>query len=191
MTGGGTLLLCVTAMAAGVLSLRAGWGRSRGRLFVAAGWALILTGLGALAAADGAWGLSIAAIVATLTACVVLAQAALASTPPATERAVRTAAPTVLLRPGGAEGVLRRLAVFILVVPVACGASVLVALTFQAATRGAGWLESDSTALGLLLFPIVWAILVTLLMLKPGPKAMLTPLAGTLAAAGALFWIFI
>lgn len=191
MTGGGTLLLCIIAIAAGVLSLRVGWGRPRGRHFVGIGWAAILAGVAVLAARDGAWGLSVGALAAMLTACLVLAHSALVSAAPAKERAARTATPSVLLRSGGAEGLLRRLAVFILVIPVAFGVSVMVALAFQAAARSTGWLEPDSTALGLLVFPIVWTILATMLMLRPGPISMLKPLAGTLAAAGASFWIFI
>lgn len=184
------IFLSAILVAAGILSVRIGWGRRQGGRFVALGWAAVIAGLALLAARDGAWGLAVGAVVATLAASLLLGQAALSSAP-APARNARTAAPSVLLRSGGGVGVLRRLAVFILVIPVGAIASALAALAAQAAARQAGWPESDSTAFGLFAFPVVWAILVTLLMLRPGPKSMLAPLAVTLAASGGLFWIFI
>lgn len=180
----------IAIIVAGIALLRLAWARSWDSARTWTGCIALLAGLILLAAADGAWGIAVGFIAAMVTAFLILARAA-ATSRPAKERPIREAAPTILLRPEGAKGLARRFAVFLITVPGAGVAAGLVALALQALTRAAGWLEADSTTLGLLALPVAWAALAVLLLLQTRPAAMLKPLLGTGFIAGAALWLAI
>lgn len=170
--------------AGGVALLRRGWGAPGGGRWTAAGWALIVAGLVALGVYGGAWGVSVGAIAAMLAAHLLLTRPALAPIARRPERAPRDA--SVTLRPTDARDLLRRLSVFVLVVPGGMAASALAALALQGLARVGGWHEANSVTLGLLMFPVVWSILASIQMTQSGPLRMLATLAWTVLPAGAI-----
>lgn len=182
------LAVPLLAAALGVVLLRFGWGRTGG-VAVGGGWALIFAGLGMLVWGDGAWGLALGTSAAILAALGLLGQAAL-TTPAGRQAPVREPAPSLPLRGDGLRGIGRRVAVFLCVVPAAAATSVLIALAGQALARAAGWHPADSGVAGLVLFPVAWTILATMLLLKDGPlrMALILGLAGL--PAFILYWGF-
>lgn len=180
----------MAAVAAAIVMLWAGWSRAGrgGRPHALCGLLAAVAGLGLLGVGDGAWGVAVGLIAAMLTAFLVLARAAWTS-PPSRERPARDLRPRAVPRAGGAVGVARRVAVFLMTVPGACAAGSLAALALQALARAGGWPEADSTTLGLLAFPVAWAALAVWLLLQARPAAMLAPLLGTGIVAGATLWL--
>ncbi|WP_448501651.1 hypothetical protein [Sphingomonas sp.] len=175
----------------GVGAIRYGWGRTEGRVPVWLGWLAIVTALVWLGAGAGAWGVSVVAIAVMLTAMALLAYAAV--TDPRRKRRPARAADTVTndsgirLRTDGARGLARRFAIFFLVVPAAGATSLLAALAGQSAARAGGWADADSVTLGLLLFPAIWSIVATWLLMHDRPAAMATRLALFAATFAILF----
>lgn len=171
------------AAALGIGLVRTGWG---GRPMLArAGWAVVVLALVALTALAGAWGIAVAATSAMAAALLLLARAGWTA-PVGRARPVR-AAPSVTLPRMRIAGIGRRLAVFVMVVPVGLAASALLAFGVQALTRRSGWAEADSTVLILFLQPVIWAVLASVQMLKTGPAAMIAPTLAC-ALAGLLLW---
>lgn len=173
-------------VAGGVALLRYGWRRTRGAVLAA--WALLVAGLVWLMLGDGAWGLSAGLIVAMLVAWALLGHAALTSPErPRPMRAERE--PSIALRPEGARGVARRLAIFLLSVPFAGLVAGLFALALQASALGAGMSVANATAMALLVFPIGWGVLTLLVLLEERALAMLRMLGIIGAIAGTVFWL--
>jgi hypothetical protein len=173
------LLLAVAAMGL----VRVGWaGRRRG--LPVAGWALAAVALAVLCGEHGAWGLAMGTVAGSVAALALVLHAGW--TAPGKARQPRREPPTVTLPHQPAE-VLRRLAVFVLVVPVALAASMWLAFGTQAAARGAGAGEADATALMLLGAPIYWSILMTWQMTQATPARMVMP-AVAAAGAGTILW---
>lgn len=189
--------MTVTAVAiiaaGGVGALRYGWSHPERRVSVVAGWAAIAIAVLWLGTQEGAWGVSIASIVVMLGAMVPLLYAA-ARDPRRAARPARTGDVAndsgIRLHAGGASGIARRIATFLITVPGAGAASLLVALAGQAAARGAGWHEANSITLGLLLLPVTWAILSLWLLMYDRPAAMLARL-GIAAAPAALIFLLL
>lgn len=178
----------LVAAAFGVLLVRLGWGREDRGLRIGTGWALITVALGALMWRDGAWGLALGTSVATLAAFVALAHAAITaprsrkSTPP------RDAATTVMLHSESWAGLGRRVLVFLLAVPASAAAAMLVALAAQTLARAAGWGEANAGVAGLAAFPVAWAVVTTLVMLRDRVIQMVRIVAVTAIPSAALFW---
>lgn len=188
MSGSEVFIIGVALVAVGIGALRLGWSRARGRLTTPLGWASVGLGLVLLASRDGAWGLAVGGLVGS-TAAFVLVAHAWCSRPAQT--AGRPPRSTLRLHEEGRLHLGRRLLTFLLVVPAAMAVSLAAGLAAQALGRAAGWAEADSTALGLFVFPLAWALLAATMMVRTGPLAMLKPLSGTLAASAILFWIAI
>ncbi|MBL8656193.1 MAG: hypothetical protein JNJ92_02395 [Altererythrobacter sp.] len=175
----------ILAMAGAVLLIRLGWGGRRG--LAAAGWALAAAALGWLTWADGAWGLATGLTAGSIFALLAVAQAGVVS-PARTPR--RAAAVTATAAPMGAvpSDLARRIAVFLLVVPVSFLAALWLALAINAAMKGGAPLEANSVATLLFVQPTAWAALMAWQMVQPRPARMVFQPA-LVAAAGLLIWM--
>lgn len=183
-----TLLLVAVV---GTVALRWGWDapeRARKRLTLV-GWAAIGAALAVLSAHDGAWGLAVGTLPVMLVAFALLAREGLASTAPARAARVAETDPTVHLHARDWRDLGRRVAIFVLSVPVAGLVSLLAGLAFAAAARAGGADESDSIMLALFVTPVVWSVLGVMLLLEDRARAMLRPLAALGAVSGATFWL--
>ncbi|AHE54716.1 hypothetical protein [Sphingomonas sanxanigenens] len=184
--------LMLLAAAVGVLLVRAGWpagARRRGPLLIA-GWGAIAISLIGMGRQDGAWGVTMVALVAMVVAQGALAVAALEKGRKAkAERAPREAEPTVALSPGGWAGLGRRVTIFLLVVPFGAVVAMLFALALLGAVRAAGWHDANSTPLGLLLWPIAWALLATWMLMYETLARIARPLAFVAAPSALALWL--
>jgi hypothetical protein len=178
------LILAVGLSAAGVALLRASWGRRRPAL-TAAAWGALVLGTVLATAMEGAWGITIAWLVATVLAGALLAHAA--ATAPAGRAAGGRDPLTTETWRFQASDVGRRLAVFALVVPLGFAAAQLLAFGAQAAARRAGWAEADSMVLALIGQPIVWTLLASIQITRRGPLRMIAP-ALICAILGTILW---
>jgi len=172
------LALILVAM----LLVRRGWG---GRRAVAlAGWGLAIAALGLLAAEAGAWGIAMGVVAGTAAAMLMLVQAGWTAPAKAYRPARVPASVTVPHRPGD---IAQRFAVFLLVVPVAFAAAMWLAFGVQALARNHGAGAADAATLILFLQPLIWSILMTWQMTRPGPARMIAPPAGV-AVLGTMLW---
>lgn len=183
-----TIALALVAAASGVLLVRLGWGRDGGATRVGLGWALVALGLGVLVWRDGAWGLALGGSVAILAAMVVLSHAAITAPRPRKATPVRDSVTTVALHSESRAALGRRVLVFLITVPGAAAASMLVALAAQTLARAGGWGEANAGVAGLAAFPIAWAIVTTLVMLKDRVTQMAGIVAVVAIPSAALFW---
>jgi hypothetical protein len=174
----GAILGCAGAM----LLVRLGWGGVRGA--AAAGWGLALVALTVLASVAGAWGIA-AGCVAGMAAATGIVLHAAWSAPAKVRRPTREPASITLPRRAG--DFARRVAVFVLVVPVAFVAAQWCAFGMQAFARELGGGDADATVLALFAQPVLWAALMAWQMTRSGPVAMVAPPA-LAAAAGTILW---
>lgn len=172
----------LAAIAAAMLLVRRGWGEDR-RLAVA-GWSLGLAALALLGWAHGAWGLAVGTVAGTAVVAAILLHAAWTS--PAKSRRPERVPPTLVL-PRRWDDLGRRVAVFLLVVPLAFAAAQWFAYGLQALVRGAGAGASDTIVLTLFTQPLVWTILMAVQMTRSGPARMIAAPA-VVALAGTLLW---
>lgn len=186
-----TALMLVVA-AVGVLLVRAGWpakARRRAPLLIA-GWSAIAVSLAVMGWRDGAWGVTMSAVVAMAVAHGALAVAALEKGRKArAERAPREAEPTIALSPGGWRGVARRVTVFLLVVPLGAAVAMLFALALLGSVRTAGWHDANSAPLGFLLWPMAWALLATWMLMYERLARIARPLAFVAAPSALALWL--
>ena len=167
---------------AGIVVVRLGWAGRRG--LSAAGWAAVAAGAAMLTAGDGAWGLAIATVAVMMAALALVLHAGWRS--PAKVRRPRREAPAVAL-PRRASGLVRRGAVFLLVVPVGFAAAQWLAFGLQAFARAGGMGETDATVLSLLLQPLLWLAILTVQMTRARTAQMVAAPA-VAALAGTLLW---
>jgi hypothetical protein len=180
----GMLPIGLALSATGVVLLRISWSR-QSQALAGLGWASLATATPVLAGADGAWAVTLGALVATGVAALLLTHSAIvapAGRAPATRQGIAGEGWRF-----SASDLGRRIAVFALVGPGAFAAAQLLAFGAQAAARRAEWHEADATVLGLLLQPIAWAILAAVQITRTGPLRMIVPALIT-AAAGLLLW---
>lgn len=178
----GSLIISWVLAGLSVVLIRLGWGTRRS--VALAGWALAAVSLAILTLADGAWGMATGFTTGMIVALVIVLHAASRS-PAKRRRAVGQADALVLRRSDG--GLARRLAVFVLVVPVAFVAAQWFAFTVQALVRQGAPLDADSVALTLFLQPATWAALMSWQMTLSGPVRMIVPPL-VIAALGAVLW---
>lgn len=188
MPDDGMLWLGWALAATGVALLRLSWGRSRRSARLnALGWTS-LAGAGLLAgAAEGAWGIAIATVVATGTAGLFLAQAAVVK-PRVTRRSPTAAKAPAMpaaeeVAPGGAR--VRGWLTFALAGPLALAVSVAVALAVRALAMRWSIAEADGNVMVLALVPLAWPMLAFALLMYQRRRAQIA-LLGLLAAASAL-----
>lgn len=172
------LLLVVAAIGL----IRAGWSGQR-RLGIA-GWAVAALAAAILVHEDGAWGLALATVVAMLAAILLVLWSGWTS--PARQRRPARELPAVAI-PRRWHDVLRRLAVFLLVVPVGFAATLWLTFGAQAVARSWGVGDADTTALTLFLLPLLWSALMGWQMTRADARRMVAP---PLAAAllGTALW---
>jgi hypothetical protein len=161
---------------AGVALLRFSWGRpARSWGLNAAGWALLVAGAVAAALAEGAWGVSVMALVAMGAAMAVLAVAGARS--PRGRNGVSNRRVGMLPEAGEPRRIGRRLGTFGLVI----GAGFAVSVGLAVAVRGLGgllgWSEANSNALALFVAPLVWAVLATVLLMQTSRRRQVATLA--------------
>lgn len=155
--------------AAGVAVLRLAWGRPKRSVALnAAGWALLALGLVVGGMANGAWGVAIVSIVATACAFLALTHAGITSKRNGAKASVRRA--NLLDAAGEPLHLGRRLATFLLTVPLALGVALLVGLAARTLAGLGGWHEANGNVLTLFLMPVVWAVLLFLLLMTPGRR---------------------
>lgn len=141
--------------------LRVAWSRPRRvSALNLTGWGLMLAGLVLSAQAHGAWGLTVAALAATGAALLLLVPDAIAARAPPKRSAVRSKPERAPLR------LARRIATFLLTVPLGFVVALVLSVSCYALADLAGWHRADSVMLALMLLPILWAILATLLLMK-------------------------
>ena len=172
----------LTTIAAAMLLVRLGWNGAR-RLAIA-GWAIGAVALRMLARADGAWGLAMGTLAGIAAAFAILLHAAW-TTPAGRVRQPRE--PLSITLPRAPADMGRRVAVFVLVVPVAFVAAQWLAFAVQAMARGRGAGEADATAMVLFLQPLLWASLMAWQMTRAGPSRMIAAPAAA-ALVGTVLW---
>jgi|GEM_PF-4025350 hypothetical protein len=166
-----------------MLLVRLGW--SGTRHLASAGWALALIMLFLLVREHGAWGAAMGVTTGMIAALAIVLQAGWIS--PAREvRAPREVSASVSRPPVGAD-IMRRIAVFVVAVPIAFAAAAWLTFACQALVRGDGPVEANSVVLTWFLQPILWAAIMTWQMTRSGPAEMLWP-AGVAAALGTAVW---
>lgn len=176
------------AIIAAVLQLRRAWGlprRSVTQNLVA--WALMLAGAMLALAADGAWGLAVAALCGMATALLLIAIAGWTS-PRGRARASERRA-HIFSDKGEPRQLGRRLLTFILAVPMGFAASLLAALGARALAGMAGWSDADGNAMALLLLPVFWGFLIFWLLMHQGRREQCAWLFVPAAAGLALIWM--
>jgi hypothetical protein len=177
------IVMATALLGVAVVLIRLGWG-GRGKL-AGAGWIVATVALGWLGATEGAWGLAVGLTAGSIFAIVaVLYAGATAPRRPARRAA---AEPAVQLS-SGPNGLLRRLLVFLAVVPLSFLAAQWLAFAINTAMKGAGSLEANSVATMLFVQPVAWSILMAWQMTLTGPARMLLPPA-LVASAGGLLWL--
>ncbi|WP_239807090.1 hypothetical protein [Croceicoccus hydrothermalis] len=184
------LLLILMAVAL----VRAGWGGDR-RLSHG-GWALGAGALLWLALLDGAWAVAVGATLGVAAAMALMLF--IAATAPVRRSAGRTGAsrPEKIAVATARSGVRaddlalrRRLAVFVLTVPVSFLAAQWFAFACNAAMKGDAPLEANSVATMFMAVPLVWAGLMSWQLCQRGPADMIRPPL-LIAGLGALLWMF-
>lgn len=169
---------------AAVLGLRAAWSRKhRSAPANAMCWGLLLLALALGWGAARAWGMAVVSLAATGCAFLLLGHAALAA--PAGKASASTRRVHMLPEKGESLRLWRRIATFILCVPVALAVALLLALAARALTDSAGWAEADSNVLALFLMPLCWALLLFALLMSQGRRGQARLLAAL--AIGPLF----
>ncbi len=172
------LLAIVLAM----ILVRIGWGGRRS--ISVAGWALVIAALWVLTAKDGAWGLAMGGVVGMVAALLAVLYAGW--TEPARAGRPPREPPSISL-PRRSGDLARRIAVFVLVVPVAFAAAQWLAFGAQALARRNGSGDTDAVVLTFLLQPLLWSALMTWQMTRSGPAQMIAPPA-IAALLGTLLW---
>ncbi|GGB27811.1 hypothetical protein GCM10011380_16780 [Sphingomonas metalli] len=177
-------IVCMPVAATVALGLiRVGWdGR---RSLALAGWALAIAAAVALAMLAGAWGLAIVATTAIVAALAILLRDAWRA--PRGRAAPVRSAPSIALPRPTLRSVGRRLAVFLLVVPVAAAAAALLAFGLQATLVRGRAAEADTVALMMVAQPVLWALLATVQITRASAVRMIAP-ALACAALGLILW---
>ena len=159
------LWLAGASAVAAVLMLRLGWARKHRSLPInAAGWGLFVLAAVFGWAAAGAWGASVAALVGMAAACVLLAIAAARA--PKGKAVASNRRVKMLPEAGEPRQIGRRVATFLITVPLALLVSIGLSLVVRALADLAGASEADSIVLAFFATPLLWAIILHLLLIQ-------------------------
>lgn len=166
----------------GIALLRHAWSLSRrSPAWNGAGWTALGGAAGLAAAAEGAWGVSVAALASMAAALVTLAVAGILSPKGRTKASNRRAG--MLPEAGEPRRIGRRVVTFLLT--VVGGLVVSVGLGLAARWLGdlLGWSEANANVAALYTVPVVWALLVFVLLMQEKRRSqVLTLLACCLPA---------
>jgi hypothetical protein len=176
MGAGSPLWLAAALGVAGVGVLRFAWSlprRSAG--WNAAGWGLLLASAVGAVLAEGAWGVSIVAMLAMGAATAALAVAGARSPRGRAAASNRR----VGMLPEGREPrrIGRRLGTFALVIVGGLAVAVALALGVRGLGGALGWHEANSNALALFTVPLAWAIVSTVLLMQTSRRKQFVTLA--------------
>jgi hypothetical protein len=166
MGGAAPLLWIAAAMgAAGVGVLRLAWSLPRRSApWNAAGWGLLLASTLSAAVAEGAWGVSVAAMVTMAAALVALAAAGLGS--PRGRAAASNRRVGLLPESGEPRRIGQRVGTFALVILAGLAVSIGLATAVRGLGGLLGWHEANSNALALFAVPVLWGVLCTVLLMQ-------------------------
>lgn len=159
------LWLSVALGVAGVGALRYAWSLPRrSPIANGIGWALL--GLAAVlaAAADGAWGVSVAALGAMLAAFAILAVAGFRSPEKQAKGSNRRVG--MLPEAGEPRRIGRRVVTFLLVIVAGFAVSVGLGLAVRGLGGVLGWSESNANVVALFSVPVTWSVLATVLLMQ-------------------------
>lgn len=170
------------AVAGAMVLVRIGWAGAAA--VAAAGWSMAAFALVVLARADGAWGIAIGVVTAIAAALLLVLLAGWRS-PVKRYRPPRE--PPSITIPRRRHDIVRRVAVFALVVPGAFAAAQWLAFGAQAIARRSGAADADAIAMTLYLQPIMWSVIMAIQMTRAGPARMVAPLA-VATVIGAILW---
>ena len=180
MGGDGALWLGCVLAAAGVAGLRLSWGR-RGKspALSALGWTALAAGCVGAGMASGAWGVAVAALVATAMACLFLTHAAFER-----PRTPRRAAEPESAAAASAPGDWHRSAItFALTGPLALAVAVVLALGLRAAALDWPVAEADANVMVLALVPLFWPLLAFAMLMAESRRPQIAMLVVPLIAA--------
>ena len=165
--GGASPLLWLSVMlgAGAIAVLRFAWSLpKRSMTWNAAGWGLLTASCVGAAAAEGAWGVAVTALVTMIAAAAALTVAAVRSPRGRVSASNRRAG--MLPENGEPRWIGRRLGTFGLVIIGGVAVSVGLAVVTRALGGMLGWNEANSNALALFAVPSAWALLSTVLLMQ-------------------------
>lgn len=176
--GGASPLLWLAAAfgVAGIGVLRFAWSLPRrSTAWNAAGWGLLLASTVGAAAAEGAWGVAMAAMLTMAAALIALAVAG-ARSPQGREKASNR---RVGMLPEGSEPrrIGRRFGTFALVVVAGAAVSIGLAVSLRGLGGLLGWQPANANALALFAAPLAWAVLCTVLLMQTRRRSQVLTLA--------------
>jgi hypothetical protein len=146
-----------------ILLLRFAWGRPRRSTRLnALGWALLALGIISSASDYGAWGVTVAGLMSTATALILLMIAAIRDRTEPKRPSERRAN---ILPEDESLFLGRRALTFTLTIPVAATVALILSVAARALADMASWHPSNGTILALMLFPLIWAMLASSLLM--------------------------
>lgn len=166
MDGTAVLFAGAAAALASVAVLRLSWARKKRSVSLnTLGWGLIALAAVLGWAGAGAWGASVVSLVGIGAACVALAVAAVTS-PAAKAAKASNRRVKMLPESGEPRQIGRRVATFLICVPLALLVSLGLAVVVRAIADLAGASEADSMVLAFFATPFLWAILAHMLLIQ-------------------------
>lgn len=169
------LALALAFAAGGIAVLRHAWAlpkRSAG--WNAAGWALLAGATAAGWHSEGAWGVTIVALVAMTVACVALAVAAYRSPPGKMRSSNRRAG--MLPEAGEPRRVGRRFGTFAIVILGGLLVSIGLAVALRGLGGALGWNEANTLVIALYAVPLAWAVLAIVLLMQANRRSQIATL---------------
>lgn len=176
MSATATLWVGAVAAITAIALLRLSWRmpRRNGSLNMV-GWALLLASMAAGWRSAGAWGVTIASLIAMAVAMMLLGWAAWQA--PKGRRVASNRRANMLPQTGEPAHVRKRLVTFLIVAVAGMLASVALAVASRWAAMLAGAGEANATVLAIFMAPLGWTILAFLLLLTDSRKRQLAMLA--------------
>lgn len=170
--GGAAPLMWIAAVlgVAGIAALRFAWGLpKRSPVANGIGWGLLAVAAIGAALAEGAWGVAVAALCATLAAFAALAVAGLRS--PAGKAKGSSRRVGLLPETGEPRRIGRRTVTFLLTVVAGFAVSVGLGLAVRGLGGLLGWSEANANVLALYSVPVVWSVLMFVLLMQQSRRA--------------------
>ena len=175
--GGTAPLLWIAAAlgVAGVAVLRFAWGMpKRSPVANGIGWGLLAVSSIGAALAEGAWGVTVAALCATLAAFAVLAVAGMRS--PARKAKGSSRRVGLLPEKGEPRRIGRRVVTFLLTVVAGFAVSVGLGLALRGLGGVLGWGETNANVVALYSVPVVWSVLMFVLLMQKSRRGQIATL---------------
>lgn len=169
------LWLAAALGVAGVGTLRYAWSlRRRSRATNGIGWGLLTLATIGAGAAEGAWGVAVAALWAMLAAFAILAVSGIRS--PAGREKASSRRTGMLPEEGEPRRIGGRIVTFLLVIVAGFAVSVGLGLAVRGLGGLLGWSEANSNVLALYSVPLLWSVLVFVLMMQRSRRSQILTL---------------